>query len=241
MATRRIPGSDQEGIYFPIRVSGLSESAAVVSERAAVTLEGRRGRRWSSDWTAAAAVAGTDPREDAHLVQANGPAWQYLNVDRSFYRAVKDTPVHAHVSVTLILLTGRQSGTAQANGRTARLPQDGICQASPVPMLSGAVRGIRNLLVFCEWPRPGPERAYARASSRASAVALPYLLTAGASGPLPIDQSVWQRGAAVVSIPAEDPQFTVETWRAEAWLERSFDIAAVRLNDYIAPRVTDPQ
>jgi hypothetical protein len=67
------------------------------------------------------------------------------------------------------------------------------------------------------------------------------LLSAGSGGPLSTDQSVWQRGAALIPVRDAEPRFTVETWRAEAWLERSFDIDDVRLSGYAAPRVTDPQ
>jgi hypothetical protein len=235
------PGLRQEGLYLPIRVSGIPNGAAVISERVAVTLEAGDGRRWRSGWTPAAAIAGTDPLADVRLILADGPAWQYLDVDRAFYRAVKDAPVQIHVSIALVLLTDRRRGTLQANGRTERLPQDGICEVSQVPMLSRTIRNFGNLVVLCAWPRPGPDRAYVRANSRASAIASPLLLTAGASGPLSIDQSVWQRGAAILSARADDRPFTIETWRAAAWLERNFDISGVRLNDYVAPRPTDPQ
>jgi hypothetical protein len=239
------PGLQQEGFYIPIRVSGIPAGAAVVSKRAAVTIEGEGGRRWSSGWTPDDAIAAVDPLEDRRLIRADGPAWQYLNVDRAFCEAVHDTPVRIHVSVALVLLGGARTTGIIAAGRTDHLPMDGICEVRQVAVpLPGRVRGIEGigyLGVFCAWPRPGPERAYLRTGvPTAGDGSHASLLVAGSGGPLSLDQSVWQRGAAIVPV-REAPRFSLETWRAEAWLERSFDIDGVRLSGYAVPRITDPE
>jgi hypothetical protein len=239
------PGLQQEGFYLPIRVDGIPPGAALVSKRLAATIEGDAGGRWTSGWTAEGAITGTDPLEDPHFIHADGPAWLYLNVDRAFYRALRDTSVRIHVAVAAVLLGGVERAGILANGRTDRLPEEGICEvhpaAIPLPNRVRGIHGLRSLGAFCAWPRPGPERAYLLTALPASGGSSRALLSAGSGGPLSTDQSVWQRGAALIPVRDAEPRFTVETWRAEAWLERSFDIDDVRLSGYAAPRVTDPQ
>ncbi len=241
------PGLQQDGFYLPVRVSGIEAGSAVISKRAAVTVEAAGGARWNSGWSPEARVIGTGPLTDVRLIGTDGPAWQYINVDRGFSRQVQDAPVKIHVSVALLVLNGRESRPVRAAGRTVQLPLEGICEATPVAMLAANIRGvrgtegIRNLAVACIWPRPGPERAYVWAGSPISGETAAALLTAAGGGEWPVDPSVWRRGLAVLSVRAEDPGLSVVTWRAGAYLERSFEIDGVRLKDYLAPRATDPQ
>ncbi len=241
------PGLRQEGFYLPVRVSGIGAGSAVVSKRAAVTVLGAGGEQWSSGWSPDSRLIATNPLTDARLIAAPGPAWQYINIDRGFYREVQNAPVKIRISVALLVLNGRESGMVRPAGRTGQLPREGICEAAPVSMLASNIpgvrgtQGIRNLAVACMWPRPGPERAYVRVASPVSREAAAALLTQAGGSEWPVDPSVWRRGFAVVSVRAEDPGLTVETWRAEMYLERSFEIDGVRLKDYLAPRATDPQ
>jgi hypothetical protein len=237
----RFPAYGREALYLPVRVSGIPAGAAVVSQRIAATVEGAGGRSWSTDWTPSGAVLGVDPLADGQLVQRDGPAWQYLEIDRAFYQAVKDTPARIRVSVAMTLLNGLEIGSMQARGRTRGLPLDGICEARPVPIRSTArgVTDVRNLEVTCGWPRPGPDRAYVRV--QAAGEDSRSLLTAAAGSFLAVDQSVWRRGIAGLSVRAADPTLTVESWRAAGYLEVSLDIPNLRLSDYVLPRVTDPE
>jgi hypothetical protein len=235
------PKAGLEGFYLPIRVDGLPSGAAVVSRRVALTIDAGEGRRWTSGWSTDGAVTAIDPLDDRRLLYANGAAWQYVNIDRAFYQPLKDTPVRIHVTADLVLLGGAQHAAIAGDGRTTRLPREGICEVRPlaIPLPGGlrGVAGIRNLGVFCAWPRPGPELAYVRGGPSASR----SLLASSMDMLAGFDPSVWQRGAVVIPVHEAQPRFSVETWNAEARIERSFDIAGVRLSGYVVPRVTDPE
>ena len=235
------PKAGLEGFYLPIRVEGLPEGAAVISKRVALTIDAADGRRWTSGWSTEASVTAIDPLEERRLLYANGPAWQYVNIDRAFYEPLKDTPVRIHVATALLLLGREEQAAISTPGRNARLPMEGICEVRPVAVpLPGRVRGvagIRGMGVFCAWPRPGPEVAYVRggpSASRSPLASSPDMLAG-------FDPSVWRRGATVIAVREAQPRFSVETWNAEARIERSFDISGVRLRGYVVPRITDPE
>jgi hypothetical protein len=238
------PGYGREGLYLPLRVSGIPSGSGVVSERAAVTLEGSRGQRWSSGWLPEGVLIGADPLTDVRFIQADGLAWQYLDVDRAFYQAVKDTPARIHVSIALTLLSDARSGAVQGYSRTGRVPLDGICEARPIQTFSKdlrGARGARNVGVSCAWPQPGPERAYVRASSPSQPEHSHALMASEAMSLFSVNQPVWRHEVATLAVRGADLQFIVETWRASGRLERSFDISGLRLKDYVAPRATGPQ
>jgi hypothetical protein len=234
------PAYGREGLYLPVRVSGIPEGRAIVSQRVAATVDAAGGRSWNSGWTPAGALIGTDPLSDVRFLRAEGPAWQYLDLDRSFYQAEKETPSRIRVSIAVMLLGGLATGSMRGPARAGGLPLDGICETRPIPIQSSArgTRDVRNLEVLCAWPKPGPDRAYVRLGSPEASRGL---LTAGPGG-LPVaDPSAWIRGSAPLSVRAADPEFTIETWRAAGYFELSFDVSGARLRDYVLPRVTDPQ
>jgi len=236
------PRLNQEGFYLPLRVTGVPAGTSLVSQRTAITIQGG-GRQWSSGWTPYAILLGTNSLEDIRLIQRDGPAWEYFDMDRDFYAAVKDSPVTVRISVAAMFLDGRETRPMNPKGRTRNLPDDGLCQAQPIEQLLRDVRGIagiRNVSVTCRWPRPGPERAYVRAASSQTAESSQGLLIGGTAGPLSMNQSVWNGGSAILTGRSQ-LQFTVETWRAAGYFERSVELNGVLLRDYLAPRVTDSQ
>lgn len=232
------------GIYLPVRVSGIPSGSAMVSQRVEVTLAGSSGTLWTSGWRREGAVIGMDRLADVRFIRADGPAWQYLDIDRAIYETIKDVPVQINVSIALLLLSDRRTGSMPGFGRTKRLPLDGICDARPVPEFSRSIRAardVRNAEMSCAWPKPGPERAYMRVTSPPGVEDSHALLTTHSDGVLSIDQPVWRRVRAVLAFRGAEPRFTLETWRASERLDRSFQISGVRLRDYAAPRATDPQ
>jgi hypothetical protein len=235
----------EEGLYLPIRISGIPASSAVVSQRVAMTVETGNGTRWSSGWRPTGALVVADPQADPRFLQSDGAAWQFLDMDRAVYQAIQDEPVRGRVSVALLLLTSAGTGTVHGSGTTAHLPLDGICDVRPLPLppLSPAVRGasgLHNFAVLCSWPRPGPERVYLRSVS-ASGEEDSHALLADALSLVPTGQSLWRRESAVVSVRAADPIFQIETLHSAGYLERSFEIPDVRLKGYAAPCATDRQ
>ncbi len=232
------PGLGREGFYLPIRVSGIPGGSGVLSQRVAVTLQGAGGRRWSSGWRPAGAVIGAGSLADSRLIRADGPAWQYLDVESAAYQAVKDAPVRLHVSIALMLLSASGTATMQGLSRKTHLSLDGICEAKLIPTFSNdlrGARGFRNVEAFCAWPQPAPERTYVRAASPFGSEDSYGLLTAG-PGFFSVEQSAWRREAVVLAVRGTDPRFTIESWRTTAYLERGFDVSGIRLKDYIAPR-----
>lgn len=227
------PTRQEEGIAIPILVTGIPAGVQIIGERIAAAIEAPGGRSWRSAWTATGGLAGVNPLEDSRLIRADGPSWQYLNVDRSFYRAVKDTPVEIHTSVALTLLGDPQSAPLAAQGRTRDLPRGGLCYVG---------QGLRsNLIVSCTWPMRAPARAYVAARSVQTGQALESLLTpAGSYSPYPTSGSVWDQAAAMFSAPPEPLELKLETWQALAHFERDLDIPAIRLSDYVVRRITDP-
>ena len=223
-------------------MSGIPGGSGVLSQRVAVTLEAASGRRWISGWGPAGAVIGAGSLADSRLIRTDGPAWQYLDVERAAFEAVKNTPVRIHVSIALMLLNVSGTGTMQGLSRKTHLSLDGICEAKLIPTFSNELRGargFRNVEAFCAWPQPAPERTYVRAASPSGSEDSYGLLTGG-PGFFSVEQSAWHREGAVLAVRGTDPKFTIESWRATGYLERRFDISGIRLKDYIAPRVTDP-
>ncbi len=228
----RFPGPGQEGLYLPVRVSGIPDGASVITERISANIETKDGTRWNSGWVPAGGLTPAGSTRDLDLIRAAGPAWLYVNVDRSFYRAVQDSPVQIDVSLALVLLKDRAAASLSAPGRTAHLPQEGICELIPGPPLSNGVRGVRNLIAFCGWPGSGP--AYAALRTGPSETPLRY----GSQAPLWPQGSVWQRESALFSV-REGVDVRLETWRAAAYFDRDLTIPQIRLKDYAAPRATD--
>ncbi len=234
------PSLQQEGLYLPIRVEGVPPHAALVSRRVSATIVAG-GHSWNSGWTADGATLATAALEDRRLIRADGPAWQYLNVDRAFYQRVKDAPARIHLSVTLTLLGDPRTTSVNAAGRTGHLPGEGICDVRMGPVLLARFADMRNLIVSCAWPRPAPARAYVRARSRHTGRSSDSLLRGDAPSLFALGGSVWDRASTAFSVRHEALDLSVETWRAVAGLERHLDLSHVRLQDFIAPRATDPQ
>lgn len=243
---RLFPANGYEGIYLPIRVGGLPAGLGMVSQRVAAAIEGAGGSRWDSGWQTTGALLGADPLTDVRFLQADGAAWIYLDVDRAFYQAARDTAARVRISVAVTLLAKSGTGTVKGTGRTGGLPLDGICEVRRGPTFAENVnvrgaRNLRNLLVSCAWPQPGPDRAYVQSILPGGLEDAHAALADDAGALLPFDLSVWRRGWAGLSVRAAAPQLAIETWRAERYLELSLDIPGVRLSDYAAPRATDPQ
>jgi hypothetical protein len=236
------PASNEEGLYLPARVTGIPAGTAVVGARIAAAVEAG-GATWRTGWTRHGGMTGADPSRDVHMIRADGPCRLYIDVDRAFYQAVKETPARVHISVALTLLGGRETARIRPGGRTSGLPGEGICDvtAGGVPMPAGVkgIRDMRNLLVACAWPWPGPGRAYVRATLPHSGPTVENLLPTGSRGALPV-RSVRQQGSSIFPVREGAVDLDVETWRAAAYLERDLEIPAIRLRDYAAPRATDP-
>jgi ABC-type transport system involved in multi-copper enzyme maturation permease subunit len=215
------PRLREEGIAIPIVVTGIPSGAAVISERIAAAIDAPGGQSWRSPWTETGGLAGMNPLEDERVIRADGPVWQYLNVDPAFYRAVKDTPADLHTSVALTLIGAAQSAPLAGPG-----PLGGRCTVQPGPRDS--------LIVICAWPLGSPARAYIHAKSLES-----LLRPSGSYSPYPTDGSLWHRAATAFSAPPEPLELTLETWQAVAHFERHLDIPAIRLRDYVVRRVTE--
>lgn len=234
------PGPLQEGLYLPIRLSGIPAGTAIVSERVAAGIEAGDGMTWNSGWVQAAKITQANPFDNVDLIREDGPAWQYLNIDRAFYERVKNLPARVNVSVAILLLDQTQNGAVNPAGRTADLPLEGICEVGPGLTPPSSPHGIYNLIASCAWPRPGPVRAYVRTGSRRSNESSGFLMRSGTRGLLWSHASVWQRADALFPAREEGLELSIETWQAAAYLERKLSTPVIRLSDYAAPRPTDP-
>jgi hypothetical protein len=222
--------SQETGINLPVLVTGVPAGTQVISERIQVKIEAPGGRSWSSTWTPVGGVIGTNPMEDTHVIRRDGPYWQYVNVDRTFCRDVKDTPVHVRTTVALILLGQRETAPLATRGQTGHLPGDGFCGVSNGP--------FERLIVSCAWPSRTPARSYVLANSPGHR-SLASLLSRSVI-PYEIDGSVWDN-AFTMSSPLPEPfEMHLETWQAVAHFEREVDVAQIRLGEYAIRRITDP-
>lgn len=231
------PRAGAEGVYLPIRISGIPQRGGVLSQRVAVTVEAGSGQQWRSGWRETGALLAAGSHDDRRLLLSDGPAWQYVDLDRTFYEAVRRQPVRIRVTAALMLLSGPVTAAMQGLGHRTRVPLDGICQAFEIPNFSynlRGARGVHNVEAFCAWPQPGPARAYVRSGDSAG-------LLASGPAPLSTDQSAWRRAGTLIGIRSSEPAFAIESWHASAYLERSFEASGINLQDYRAPRVTDPQ
>jgi hypothetical protein len=227
------PRSGETGIALPILVGGLPAGDRLVSERISATIQAS-GKSWTSAWTARGGIANLNPLEDRRLVRPDGAYWLYLDIDRSFYRAVKDVPVRLHASVAVTLLGGAQSGSLAPRGRTGPLQGDAICSVGPGP--------YANLIVTCAWPFRTPAGAYIQARSlRTGQASESVLVPPGPYRPFSLNGLLWDWAAASFSEPPPPAELKLETWQAVAGFERDLDIPQIRLGEYADRRIADPQ
>ena len=225
------PSLGQAGINLPILVTGIPTGTEVVCERIAAQIEAPEGRSWTSTWTPVGGVYSTTPLEDAHVIPKDGSYWEYVNVDETFYQAVKDVPVHVHATVALTLLGERKTAALVTRDRNESSMDEGICRVSPGP--------FAKLIVSCGWLAHTPARSYVTAVSIQNGQVYSSLIAAGSGGPSSLLGSAWEKASTLFSPPPATHEMRLETWQAVAHFERDLDIPQIRLADYAVRKITD--
>ena len=218
------------GVALPILITAVPAGTEAFSERIIATIDAPGGRSWSSGWTRWGSVVDNQEGEGSGMINADGIYWQYLNVNRIFYDAVKDTPVRVHTGVALTLLAGRKITPVASRGRSSHLAGDGICNVGDGP--------FATVMVSCSWPSRTPARSYVRARSLRTGQSLESLLTIGSGSPYSLDGSIWAPDSTLFSSPPAPLEMQLETWQAVAHFARNLDIPQVRLRDYAVRRFT---
>jgi hypothetical protein len=224
------PGVGEAGINLPILVTGIPAGTAVICERTVARIEAPDGRSWTSTWTRVGGVYSTTPLEDSYVVRADGPYWQYVDVDEAFYRAVKDTPVRLHTTVALTLLGKRKIVPLATRDRAGFRSGEGMCRMAPGP--------VGELIVSCAWLGRTPARAYVTAKSIRNGQTFASLVSTGSGSPYPMNGSLWERTSSLFSVPTT-LEMQLETWQTVAHFERDLDIPQIRLADYAVRKITD--
>jgi hypothetical protein len=224
------PGLGEAGVNLPIAMTGIPAGMEVVCERIMARIEAPDGRSWASNMTRVGGVYSTTPLEDPYVVRADGPYWQYVNVEEQFFRSVKNTPVHVHTTVALTLLGERRISPLAKRDRSELRAGEGLCRVDPGP--------FGKLIVSCAWLGSSPARSYVVAKSLRNGQTYASLLSTGSGSPFPMRGSIWESTSTLFSAPATE-EMQLETWQAVAHFERDLDLPQVRLADYAVRRITD--
>ena len=218
-------GLRQTPSFVPVRVTGIPPGTELYSDRATVTLTTSDGRTWSSGWDSLHKLMPFTNNRSANLqeeqfLSACDECWQYLNIDSSFYAALR-APVRMHITWALTLFSQPE---VTPLGRGLRsVPGGGSCWG--------------DVTVYCIWPGQTPQVNSVRVRSIPTGVFTDFRLSFGtltnpvSYGPYPSDGSVWQTahqsGFATVPPPTET---SVVSRRAVAHFERDLDI---RIDDSV--------
>ncbi|HTS27386.1 MAG TPA: hypothetical protein VMH81_16025 [Bryobacteraceae bacterium] len=227
----RSPGPGQAGINLPVLLAGIPEGHQVVCEGISARIDAPGAVFRSAGWTRQGGLYRAVSLEDPDVIPADGPYWEYVNVDAGFYEAVKNTPVHVHTTVALTLLGARKSVPLATREQNSSSTGDGKCQVMP--------GFFGRLLVTCAWLGRAPARSYVTAVLATNGQRFTSLISAGDRGPFPLNGSVWWRDTTLFGPPPPTHEMNLETWEAVAHFERDLDVPQVRLADYAARRITD--
>ena len=225
------PGNGEAGINLPILATGMPAGTRVVCERIAARIEAPDGKSWTSTWTRVGGLYRTTPLEDPFVIPSDGPYWEYVNVDETFYQAVKDMPVHLHSSVALTLLGARKTGPLVTRDRNQFKSDEGMCRVDPGP--------FGKLSVSCAWLAQTPARSYVAAVSARNGETYTGLISTGSGGPFSWNGSVWERASTLFSAPPATHKMELETWQALTHFDRDLDLPQIRMSGYAVRRITD--
>ena len=211
--------------FVPVRVTGIPAGTELYSDRATVTLTTSDGRTWNSAWDLLhklirrTKTTSTMLQEEQFLTSGD-ECWQYLNIDSSFYSALR-APVRMHITWALTLFS--QPEVSTLGPRLRSVPGGGACWG--------------DVLVSCVWPGQAPQVNSVRVRSIPTGVSTDFPMSTWLSsslmagyGPIPSTVSFWQAvqgGYTQVQPPTE---VSLRSRRAIAHFERDLDI---RIDDSV--------
>jgi hypothetical protein len=127
-------------IVLPVRLSGLSVSAAALSERIAVHIRSGNVSVWDSGWIDS---GGTYRLEgDKTLLPQDGAYWQSFFLDRAVYERIKDAPVDLRTSTAFTLLSGATTTRLTTPTREAFVPAFGYCTTAANDFGGNTIDGV---------------------------------------------------------------------------------------------------
>jgi hypothetical protein len=217
-------GQDVEGISIPVRVTGIPDGMALLSDRATVSVDTLQGERWSSGWDSLNRlfrVIGTPGArtEDEQLLPGDGEYGLYLNIDRSFLRRASSVPVHLHARMALTLLSPEQTTPLALREGAQAVSNDGFCWVTSRK---------RQFETACSWVVRTPARLGFRL--RPDGTNLPPASSwgdkVGSYGPYPTSGGLWQDADQSVTTDSRPLGIDLVTRTAVAHFERDLDIPA---------------
>lgn len=217
------PWQAASSVDIPVRVTGIPDGMAVVSERARATATTSDGHVWSTGWDSlnrVFRVVGLPlaTREEEAILSGGDDGWLYLNLDPSMPALTDGQAVSFRADIVFSLLSSVEITPLEPYGQPTHLRDGGLCW-------SESKKGIE---VVCSWPVQQPAVLFIRHTPPGASTSSDFSLSmalAGTTGPFTDSLDLWQRASTAV-IFSGDARAAVVTRRSVAHFERSVDIRA---------------